>query len=408
MEQNDEKYLQQQMTFAVQKSDEINNMLGQATDMFHHYENKARELKVKLGLESGNMQSKEIITTKEEILSFIKRIIETSIHDKTLQKMLLKSLDEVVLTGDFVVAEPGEEFSVAGGVSLTPYKKGEDVRKTFSVVMGENKGGKIKTELGQIMVVFHELFHSISSKFDTKRITKNYDKYGESRNIKAQEIGEVESIFAEKLFLDIIEERAKTGELPFDYSSEDELMADIYLLKSRQVAEFCNHSKDVVDTQNIGRTGNSKEYHFRYVVGYADASVLFDEYLKGKTKQNNKALKSLVKFLQKQYTLSMDEAVKIITDKKFKSYGQIIEEVNNIHHKNIEDLIHGENAEHTITEEILGEEDLDSKPVISKVAPDAVKQEKGVTDESVRHYVVKNGPINQDQMVHGEDEREKQ
>ena len=227
-------------------------------------------------------------TTEKEIRQFVVNFINVAIEDESLKAKMLQHFETFQLKKWISNDKP----QLLGEVR--PIKdKNEHVKKIdrWSYIGQKKLFGRVKTDLGVVRCVLHELFHSVSSKHDIDKIKQHeqmVDQIKAEDKLKAEKrvlpafetdksIGEVESIFGEMLFNHIVETRLddlKMNGKPLFGLPDDEILHRVEELKAEDLREFLGKSNETLDTNNH----SDKEYWFRYVRGYELATIIADKY----------------------------------------------------------------------------------------------------------------------------------
>ena len=255
----------------------------------------------------------EIITTKEEIIAFIDKCIRTMIPSGELQDKMLANLHDPSFQFETFQTNTSSKSGSCGPIKT---EDGWQVEK--KAIIGNDLGnGQIKTEIGQIRVILHEIAHASSQKFDIDWMNQSINN--PSSREKDSSIGEIESKFIEKLFngfaLNYADELYQANQT-FGMDV-DSFRKSISWLQQNDNIDFI-HDLDNSIAQH-DRAYKQRESH-RYIIGEIMARILCENY------KNNpgQTMDIFEKYMQINAEINIDEASRMLTNNQCRNFGQCV------------------------------------------------------------------------------------
>ena len=183
--------------------------------------------------------------------------------------------------------------------------KKEDVGKVLMTVrLGERQpNGTINTCLTYVLNYAHELSHSVSERYASRS----------EIGIREDALGEVESLFMEKLFLSYVkkhsEEIAKYISPMLEARNVEE---QIESLTKRWEEWVLNLPETLLNSEYNPDNPYQQRKDIGYLVGEAFGSLFFEEY----KKNPEKAIEQYAKYLENNTSMSINDCSKVLFDDK--------------------------------------------------------------------------------------------
>ena len=265
-------------------------------------------------------------STEQEFRQIIENFIDSKITEPELKIRLKESFKGFRLDFKSSRKELTDEH-VRGAVG---HKDGKLDKWSYAGWKTPNNGKKIIYTLAEVQTTIHELFHSVSSKHNPNVKTE-----------KDPHIGETEAMFSEMLFIDALQNDAKSI-IPESMKLDDNFIkTEAFKMSKKKAFDFKGHlqmsQKGVINHEVNGvkqvdgrETDRLRNDEFRYVVGEINAASMMDEY----KKNPNKFMKKFSVYLTKDQTFTKDKVARFFgfgfnfpgaIGKFKKAYGQVID-----------------------------------------------------------------------------------
>ena len=248
--------------------------------------------------------------TEDEIMAFVKKVIEDTVSEPALRAKMLDSLRQ-----KWKIIPGTGKNNLGGSVGWTGDKKERIVfvgerKRPFSITR--------KTSLMLIRNWVHEIAHDVSQ--------KHYDAWHKQHKPETdQSIGEIESMFMEKVFMDYIRKHKKelSDKKLFDWPKEDEYENAAVKMRAADIRFTLGRLDEGIEHPDWGRNDEKRN---RYVVGEVVSEIMYRQY------QDNPegTMKTFSEFLKGNAEMTRDQAVEFVTNGKIKTYGKAIEEYEQI------------------------------------------------------------------------------